>query len=843
MIIVHDSIHSSIHLHLGQRQIINDIPHADNAGFKSASNAGKASYLHGTRDAVWRRIKEWVSGDKPICFLIGAAGMGKSTLASEFCRRYEPSLGANFFFSRNDANVGSTEKFFTTLAYQLAQSRAELRPHIARAAESHSKAGASQQMEYAVKDLLDTPLKNAEDAGSVRSPVFIVVDALDECTESSTQPDLIPKCLWLLVSCALRHPSAFRLLLTSRPVPDHVEKALLDSELKDHSVLLSLYDIEERKAIDRDICELIRTRLCAGQEGKQWHQSDPTVVGRLTKQSQGVFVYARTAVDFIARGTSLGEMKDRLNLLLTPHNCYGFDPLDDLYRIVLETAFPTRELYPKKHEQVRLVLAWVALCQDSDGISPSDIEKISGIPCAESIPIISRLRSVLVLDDEESGMSDEESEMSDEESGTSVEESGTSDKDSDIIKPPFRAMHVTFRDFLVDEARCGNHFYVDPGLMHARIAAGIVTRLNMPQSEEQDEYAHYYWMEHIEQAAPTEEFIGIFKTMFTSLSSTCPSPFWTNYFNDSPPIYTLMNRQVVDRDIIGPAIHSSLCATTNGAQCYERDPTIVTRLTEKAEGMWLYVYTVLRFICVGADTSEIEHRIQLVLAPQETYGLNNLPLLYRTVLEFEFQPGDLESVTRKHVQHLLAWITLGLFSNEDKPGISTLVALSGIPSHEATSILTKLRPVLLLYSGTGDAHDQQICSIHHTLNKFLQQRAQSGDDFHVDPDRMNAPLAFDCLRLLHNNLYERAHINGNPVDYSQRFWAMHALQSKCSTEDLTDLLKEIFSSVSTSRPSYFFSHLFSLTFESSKAMVLWVDNHIVSDSIYVVHDLAMKFTH
>ena len=804
MIIVHDGIHLCIHLHLGEQKIIDAIPHADNAGFRSASNAGKASYLHGTRDAVWRRINEWESGDKPICFLIGAAGMGKSTIASEFCRRHAASLGATFFFSRNDANVGSTEKFFTTLAYQLAQSRAELRPHIARAAESHSKAGASQQMEYAVKDLLDTPLKNAEDAGSVRSPVFIVVDALDECTESSTQPELIPECLRQLVSCALRHPSTFRLLLTSRPVPDHVEKARLDLKLEDRSVLLSLYDIEERKAIDRDIRELIRTRLCAVEVGKQWHQSDTAVVGRLTEQSQGVFVYARTAVDYVVGGTGLGEMKDRLVVLLTPHNQYGLDRLDDLYRIVLETAFPIKELYPKKHEQVRLILAWVALCQDSDGISPAAIEKISRILCAESIPILSILRSVLVFDDAA----------------------------SDMHQTPFRAMHVTFRDFLVDQARCGDHFWVDPGLMHARIAVGIVTRLNMHEIS-RCEYASDYWQEHIKQAAPRAEFIDVLKTIFTSLSSTYPSPFCTGYLDDIPSIHTLIDRQVVDRDIIGPAIHSSLSTTPSGAQCYERDPTIVTRLTERAEGRWFYVYTALRFICSSASAADMENRLQLVVAPRETYSLNNLHVLYRTVLECEFPPGDLESVTRKDVKHLLAW-----FIYFDRPPLPTLVALSGIPSHEATSILTKLCPVLLLHSGTGDAHDQQICSVHHTLEEFLQQRAYSGDDFHVDPERMHALLAFNCLRLLHNTLNKQSRMD-YAANYAQQRWIYHLSGSECSTGDLTDLLKKIFSSVSTSQPSYVFSY-FGFFDGSADGMLHWVDNHIVSGPIYAIHDFAIN---
>ena len=756
-------------------------------------------------------------GDKPICFLIGAAGMGKSTIASEFCRRYEEELGASFFFKRNDANVGSTRTFFTTLAYQLAHcSWKDLRSHIAQAAERHSQGGHSQQMEYAVKDLLDTPLKNAEDAGSVRSQVFIVVDALDECTESSTQPDLIPECLRLLVCCALRHPSTFRLLLTSRPVPNHVEKARLDSELENRSLLLSLYDIEEQKAIDRDIRKMIQTRLCVVEEGKQWHQSDPTVVSRLTGQSQGVFVYARTAVDFVAGGTGLGEMKDRLNLILTPHNQYGLDHLDELYRIVLETAFPIKELYPKKHEQVRVILAWVALSQNSDGIIPWEVEQVSGIPCAESIPIILRLRSMLKFEVE------------------------------DLVFhgpcTPFRAMHVTFRDFLVDEARCGDHFYVDPGLMHARIATGIVTKLHMNISGTST-YGLQYWYEHTKQAAPTNELVGIFKTLFTSLLSSHPSEFCAYCLSNVPSLHTLMDRQVIDRDIIGPAIHLRLCATTHGAQCYKRDPTIVPQLAEKAEGMWVYVYTALQFICAGADTSEMEHRIQLVLAPHEKFGLRHLTLLFRTVLECEFPPGDLESVTREHVQHLLAW--MALMQNCDTITLSAFVALSGIPIHNLTSILTKLRPVLRLSSRKNDAEgenrvwdaddDQDIGLIHHAFYQFLLERAHSGVRFHVDPGRRHASLAVDCLRLLHNQF------NKNPgfaERYARSSWAKHVQRSASSTEDLTDLLNKIFSSVSTSQPSFFFSYEMTLWVDMDST-IHWVDEHIVSDSNYATQGFTM----
>ena len=40
--IIHDGIRSCIHLPLGQKKIIEDILHADNAGYKSMSNSDKA---------------------------------------------------------------------------------------------------------------------------------------------------------------------------------------------------------------------------------------------------------------------------------------------------------------------------------------------------------------------------------------------------------------------------------------------------------------------------------------------------------------------------------------------------------------------------------------------------------------------------------------------------------------------------------------------------------------------------------------------------------------------------------------------------------------------------------
>ena len=346
-------------------------------------------------------------------------------------------------------------------------------------------------------------------------------------------------------------------------------------------------------------------------------------------------------------------------------------------------------------------------------------------------------------------------------------------------------------------------------------------------------YARRYWREHTKQASPIEELVDVFKTAFTSLFSSRPSSF-ADYLYNIQSLYVIMDRDVVDREIIAPVIHSKLSATEDGAQCYQRDPTIVTQLVAKAEGMWHYVCTALRFIC-GANTPDMENRLQLVLAPRETYGLSNLDLLYRTALEYAFPLGDLDSVTRERVQRLLGWITIWMSPNPDTT-LSAVVALSGISSYDLTSILVKLYPVLSLPSGSVYAGYQKLHSLHITFAEFVRKREHSGVDFYVDPNCMHARLAVDCVRFLHSHLSTESSWS-YAEHYATYWWSKHVVGSRNSTGDLKDVLQEVFSSVSTNQPSFFFSYR-PQKFYPYHELVPWVDKHIVSYPNY--HSLGIK---
>ncbi len=446
---------------------------------------------------MFRRLTEWAASDKPVCFLIGPAGMGKSTIASEFCRRHQEELGASFFFRRGDPTLGSTSQFFPTIADQLAQSHRELRPHIVHAARQHLQNGSSQQMRYVVRDLIVEPLRSI--AASDTPRIFVVVDGLDECNESASQPELVSECLRLLISCAVQYSAFLRLLITSRPDHTHIEDELLrDSPLNDMSTLLYLHDIEDREAVDRDITELIRTRICSTPIGQEWYSQDPSVVAKLTRQSQGLFAYARTAADFVSRSAGAAQMDHRLELLLTEGNRFGLSDLDQLYDMVLETSFPPPDLDPDTGEQLRLILAWIALCQDSDGISPREVEVIAGIPCSISIPIINKLRSVAVFKRQESG------------DGVTADE---------LALSKFSFIHVTFRDYLVDRQRCSSGYHVDAEVMHARLATYCLNKMHrcLKVPGDNDDYAMWYWDAHVAQARPTTELVDLLRETFSDV--------------------------------------------------------------------------------------------------------------------------------------------------------------------------------------------------------------------------------------------------------------------------------------------------------------------------------------
>ena len=71
---------------------------------------------------------------KPVFWLNGMAGTGKSTCARTVARSFADSgqLGASFFFKKGDGDCGNTTRFFATIATDLMVHVPELIPGITK---------------------------------------------------------------------------------------------------------------------------------------------------------------------------------------------------------------------------------------------------------------------------------------------------------------------------------------------------------------------------------------------------------------------------------------------------------------------------------------------------------------------------------------------------------------------------------------------------------------------------------------------------------------------------------------------------------------------------------------
>ena len=83
-------------------------------------------YLYDIRVGVLDEIRVWDEGEdeleKPIYWLNGLAGTGKSTIARNTAQEYSKRgrLGARFFISNGGRDIGHARKLYTTIAFQLA---------------------------------------------------------------------------------------------------------------------------------------------------------------------------------------------------------------------------------------------------------------------------------------------------------------------------------------------------------------------------------------------------------------------------------------------------------------------------------------------------------------------------------------------------------------------------------------------------------------------------------------------------------------------------------------------------------------------------------------------------
>ncbi|EJD36901.1 hypothetical protein AURDEDRAFT_174068 [Auricularia subglabra TFB-10046 SS5] len=144
--------------------------------------------------------------------------------------------------------------------------------------------------------------------------------------------------------------------------------------------------------------------------------SYPDATEDLTDLASGIFIYATTAIEFLLRFRRADIVRGMDQLRATSTKA-SLSRLDNLYTVVLTTAFPA-EVLSDKLRCVRTVLGCIAVLQDH--ISLRAISVLTGLNMNKDlIPIIERLGAVISFS-------------------------------IDYPDVPIRPLHSSFGEFLVD---------------------------------------------------------------------------------------------------------------------------------------------------------------------------------------------------------------------------------------------------------------------------------------------------------------------------------------------------------------------------------------------------------
>ena len=367
------------------------------------------------------KINNWIHNQDKRClfWLSGLAGTGKSTIARTIARlSYEEGhLGASFFFSRGGGDVGTAEKFVTSIAQQLASHSPILREYICESLYQ-CRDIANWSLHDQWHQLILQPFSKLK-YKSRRLFVFIV-DALDECDDNNN----IITVLQLLAEAQSTESVQLRIFLTSRPevpvryvfykIPAGKRQDIMLHEIQLNTINHDIYIFFEKKL--EEIAE--HYYLDAGWPGKD-------LIEQLVHNASGLFIWAATACRFINEGEDFAG--DRLSTIIQSAGS-GTTPqkhLDQIYLTVLNHSISPNYSDLEKGRSYKIlrdilgtiVILYLQLSTDSVG-------KLLCLTNQAIQRALKNLHAILAIPEDSNHL--------------------------------LRLHHPSFRDFLLDDQRCTN---------------------------------------------------------------------------------------------------------------------------------------------------------------------------------------------------------------------------------------------------------------------------------------------------------------------------------------------------------------------------------------------------
>jgi hypothetical protein len=180
-----------------------------------------------------------------------------------------------FYFDFKDQSKQHTRDALSSFLIQLAAQSDAYCESLSDLYSAHD-AGSQQPSEYALRECLSKILI-VQDQG----PIFIFIDAIDECPNSAGTPSPRENVLELVQWLSDLHYSHLYFCITSRPELD-IEAVLLP--LSSHAI--SLHDESGQKG---DIISYIKWLMTSDPKARRWRKEDKEiVVEKLSERADGM---------------------------------------------------------------------------------------------------------------------------------------------------------------------------------------------------------------------------------------------------------------------------------------------------------------------------------------------------------------------------------------------------------------------------------------------------------------------------------------------------------------------------------------------------------------------------
>ncbi|KAL8300777.1 hypothetical protein RB593_010231 [Gaeumannomyces tritici] len=422
------------------------LPVAKGAAFDAQANEHDPSCHPDTRVGLLAHIHSWIQdpNGESIFWLRGMAGTGKSTISRTVAKTLADTKvpSASFFFKKGEGDRGSAAMFFTTIVTQLLHQLPALAPHVRNAIES-DPAIVDKPMGEQFEKLFLEPLDKCK--GDVPGPLAVVVDALDECDREEDATALVS-----LLSRAKEATSVrIRFFVTSRP---ELPICLGFKDIGDSYKDLALHEIPAAD-VEKDISTFLRSELARVRRNYNKTVRGPGLpldwppsssLKTLVDMAVPLFIFASTACRFIA-GSKYSTPRERLDEILEYKEKGGWSQLHTTYLPILNQLL-------LEHTDSGVV----SCTEDERAKIIRWFREIVGtiVLLADPLPI-SSLELLLGRSDVDSGLRGLHSVLN----------------ISDDPISPVKLLHLSFRDFLVDDQnRDANPFWVNKQDTHERLA-------------------------------------------------------------------------------------------------------------------------------------------------------------------------------------------------------------------------------------------------------------------------------------------------------------------------------------------------------------------------------------